>query len=115
VSTDAPPGLKGSGLDIWTRLAATLVSAGILTQGDMALFERYCLILTQLKRAETLLARTGLEMAIAKGYVSQVLKLTATFRQLAAELGLTPSSRGGVKAAKRKEPGKLEQFLRAVK
>lgn len=36
-------------------------------------------------------------------------------RQLAAELGLTPSSRSGVKAIEPKPAGKLEQFIRRAK
>lgn len=112
---DPPADLKGEGLAEWQRLMPILQEAGVLTDGDRGLFERYCRVLTTLRRVEAAAQRASLEVALAKGYLGQLNKLTTQFRQLAAELGLTPSSRGGVKRAEKAQPGKLEQFMRRVK
>ncbi len=93
-----PSGLKGAGAIEWKRLAQRLVDRGVLTVADMTAFEEYCRTLTDLRRMEAQLQRSGVERAIAKGYVSAVVKLRAQLKAFAAELGLTPSSRSGVKA-----------------
>lgn len=49
---------------------------------------------------EKLIKRVGRESAHKLGYANYLLKLRTQLRQQAAHLGLTPSSRSGVKAVK---------------
>lgn len=113
-STDPPSDLKGRGLAHWNRHIKEQVEKGVLRDVDLATFEMWCRRLTDLEGYERLASKNR-ELAIAKGYANMVIKLTAACKQLAAECGGTPSSRSGVKAVEKKEPGKLEQFLRRVK
>ena len=69
----------------------------------MTLFENYCRGLTDLRRYEIRARKAGPELAIAKGYAGMVVKLRAQVTQLQAQLGLTPSSRSGVKVTKPKD------------
>lgn len=97
-SMQPPSGLHGAGLREWTRLAQLLVDAGVLRATDLAAFEDYCRALSDLRRYEAKAARAGLELSIAKGFASQVLKLRGQVAQLRNAIGLTPTSRTGVKA-----------------
>lgn len=112
--TDPPAGLRGRGLVEWKRLVQELVDAGVLRNADMVTFELYCRTLTDLEGYERLTSKNR-ELALAKGYAGMVVKLRTQAKQLAAELGLTPSSRAGVKAIEKKQPGTVAQFLRRVK
>lgn len=99
---EPPEGLGGPGLAEWKRLASTLTSSGVLTEGDVTLFENYCRALTDLRRFEVKARKAGPELAIAKGFAGMVVKLRAQVTQLQAQIGLTPSSRSGVKVTKPK-------------
>ena len=100
-STLEPPAwLAGAGLQEWRRLAEPLKAAGVLTEGDRGAFTDYCGALSDLRRYEAKAKRVGLELAIAKGFAGMVLKLRAQVTQLRAHLGLSPSSRASVKAAR---------------
>lgn len=112
--TDPPAGLRGRGLVEWKRLVEPLIDAGVLRDADMVTFELYCRTLSDLEGYERLTSRNR-ELALAKGYAGMVVKLRNQAKQLAAELGLTPSSRSGVKAVEKKQPGTVERFLRRVK
>lgn len=111
---DPPASLKGRGREEWVRLVKVLTDAGVLRDADMVTFEMYCRCLTDLDGYERLTSKNR-ELALAKGYAGMVVKLRTQAKQLAAELGLTPSSRSGVKAVEKKQPGTVEQFLRRVK
>ena len=114
-SLEPPADLKGKGRDEWKRLIKDLTDKGVLRDADMSTFEGYCRTLTLLEMIEKQIRRVGLAGALATGLLSNRIKLQTQTKQLAAELGLTPSSRSGVKAVEKKAPGKLEQFLRVVK
>jgi phage terminase small subunit len=98
----------------WRRLIPSPWSQAVLRDADVTVFELYCRTLTDLEAYQRM-ARRHKELAIINGCAGQVLKLRNQARQLAAELGLTPSSRAGVKTIQPKATGKLEQFLRRVK
>jgi len=108
---DPPSDLKGEGLAVWKRLQPHIFGP-IVTEGDLETFANYCRIWTALRRVQRLVATSSVDLAIAKGYMGQMLKLTTQHRQLAAELGLTPSSRGSVKSAEKKPESKLSEFIR---
>jgi P27 family predicted phage terminase small subunit len=96
----APSGLKGRARKEWDRLADELISKGVLTVGDMHFFEEYCTLVGEVDTYEKLIRRVGRENAHKLGYANYLLKLRTQLRQQAAHLGLTPSSRSGVKAVK---------------
>lgn len=96
----APPkGMKGRARTEWIRLAADLVSRGVLTVGDMHAFEEYCTLVGEVDHYEKEMVHNR-TAAHTLGYANYLLKLRTQLRQQAAHLGLTPSSRSGVKAVK---------------
>ena len=106
-----PPTLKGAGLREWLRLVGSLSTAGVLTDGDMSLFEDFCRALSDLRRCEAKAARLGLERAIATGVQGTAIKLRAQVTQLRAHLGLTPSSRSGIRGTVKPPVSKLDSLL----
>ena len=100
---EAPADLKGEALLEWNRLAGELVAAGVLTTGDRALFKTYCELWGMKEQYRKLVRRVGLASADRLGYVNKLLKVQAQLKQYADDLGLSPSSRSGVKAVKPKD------------
>lgn len=98
--TTLPDGMTGRAKDEWLRLVDELTNKGVLTVGDMHGFEQYCTLVGEIDKYEKLIRKAGLEQAHALGYANYLLKLRTQCRQQAAHLGLTPSSRSGVKAVK---------------
>jgi P27 family predicted phage terminase small subunit len=99
-SRAVPAGLKGRARREWTRLVDELVSKGVLTVGDMHAFEEYCTLVGEVDSYEKMIRRVGRETAHRLGYANYLLKLRTQLRQQAAHVGLTPSSRSGIKAVK---------------
>lgn len=93
------PDLAGAALAEWDRLRQVLIDAGVLTTGDEAVFLQYCRLVGEIAEYETKVVKVELEDAHRLGYAGHLMKLRNQFRQFAAELGLTPSSRSGVKVA----------------
>jgi P27 family predicted phage terminase small subunit len=112
----APAGLVGAGLAEWVRLAGPLAEAGVLQTSDLVALENYCRTLTDLRQYERKAKRAGCELAIAKGYANQTIKLRTQVNILARELGLTPSSRSMLKVAPKKaaQEGPKEAYLSAI-
>jgi P27 family predicted phage terminase small subunit len=109
---DAPTGLLGAGLVEWVRIACVLSEAGVLQTSDLVVLENYCRTLTDLRMYERKAKRAGCELAIAKGYANQTIKLRTQVNILARELGLTPSSRSMLKVApKQTEAGDEARFF----
>jgi P27 family predicted phage terminase small subunit len=105
-SSNAPPrGLAGRAKKEWTRLVDELISKGVLTVGDMHAFEQYCRLVGEIDEYEALIADVGRAAAHSQGFANYLLKLRSQLRQQAAHIGLTPSSRSGVKAVKVAKPG----------
>lgn len=95
-----PKGMTGKAKQEWIRLADLLVSRGVLTEGDMDAFEEYCHLVGDVDQYRRLAKRVGPSSAVSLGYASALNKLRTQKRQQAAHLGLTSTSRSGVKAAK---------------
>jgi phage terminase small subunit len=112
---DPPKDLKGAGRAYWVANIRELVEKGVLRDADMPTFEARCRALTQVAVLQRQVAKVGMAGAIATGLNNALLKWLTMDKQLAAECGLSPSSRSGVKAVERKKPGTVESFLRAVK
>lgn len=114
-SVQPPRDLTGAGLDYWKANVTELVDKGVLRDADMAIFESCCRAWSMKMALEKEVAKVGLAAAQITGLLNALQKWTGTHKQLAAEVGLSPSSRSGVKAVEKKQPGKLEQFIRRVK
>jgi P27 family predicted phage terminase small subunit len=111
INSDCPDWLLDDAKEEWKRLAPELKSLGILTRADIVAFAGYCQAYAKWKAAEQFLKKHGTtykipkrdkdgkvisiymapfpEVAIAKASLEQI-------RMLAAEFGLTPSSRGRI-------------------
>lgn len=97
----APPkGMAGRARREWVRLAHDLVSRGVLTIGDMHGFEQYCTLVGEIEAYEKLIKRVGRADAHKLGYANHLNRIRTQCRQQEAHLGLTPSSRSGVKVVK---------------
>lgn len=112
----APPEkLQGRARDEWVRLAGELTEKGLLTVGDLVAFEQYCELVGDVDVYEGLVKKVGREDAHKLGYASYLLKLRTQLRQFQQVLGLTPTSRSGVKASKKAAPSdaakKRERFF----
>ena len=99
-SRKAPAGMTGRAKREWVTLVDELTEKGVLTIGDMHAFEEYCRLVGEVHTYERLIVRVGRPEAHKLGYANYLLKLRTQLRQQAAHLGLTPSSRSGVKAVK---------------
>jgi phage terminase small subunit len=66
----------------------------------MHAFEEYCRLVGEVDEYEKMINKVGRADAHKLGYANYLLKLRTQLRQQAAHLGLTPSSRSGVKAVK---------------
>lgn len=95
-----PKGLAGVGLQEWRTQSVLLTDAGVLKATDLGVLEDYCRAVSDLRKFEIAARKAGPELAIAKGFAGMVIKVRAQCNQLRKELGLTPSSRAGIKADK---------------
>lgn len=83
----------------WRRVAPTLATRQTLTIGDLALFESFCVAAGAVRDAQDAISRDGAYYAAENGLLkrhpalSAQFQATATLRQCAAELGLTPVAR----------------------
>lgn len=111
----APAHLSGLAVDEWNRQVPDLRAAGVLTLPDRTMFAEFCAAYADLRSYEGLAAQVGHEASIRLGYAGQVLKLRQQVRQLAADAGLNPSARSGVKAAKAPDKGALGRFTGGAK
>jgi phage terminase small subunit len=114
-SLEPPKDLKGAGRVYWLSNVRELVDKGVLRDADMPVFESCCRAWSRKCELEVEVTRLGYAAATATGMQNALLKWTQIHKQLAAEVGLTPSARSGVKAVEKKAPGVVESFIRAVK
>lgn len=113
-NSEPPERLGKEAAEEWVRLYAELVEKGVLTEGDVAIFEEYCYTLGELRKFERLTKEYSPEVAILKGFHKATVTLRNQLRQLAGDLGLTPSSRSGVKAVETNKPeNKLSKFIKS--
>ena len=114
----APPDyLTGEAVKKWRKLAGQLHRTGVLTDVDHDSLARYCVQYQRWIKAEKALAKDGEVVKTTKGNYVQNPWLAisnrslAQLNQLAAEFGITPSSRTRVKANPPEEEEKLEKEL----
>jgi P27 family predicted phage terminase small subunit len=110
-SADCPRHLTGEARKKWVEKAPILVHQGVLTVGDLDIFERYCQLWSRIRKLERRIARMGYEAGRKMGLVIDLRDSEKEFRALAVELGQTPSARSRVKAAPSGVPDETEGFL----
>ncbi len=112
-----PNHLTGEARKKWQKLAGQLHRMGVLTEVDQDALARYCVTYQRWLRAEKALAKDGDVLKTNKGNYVQNPWLAISNRSLgllnglAAEFGITPSSRTRVKANPPEEEEKLEKEL----
>ncbi len=91
---------------VWRQLAPVLTARGVLTIESLGTLEAYALAVGALRRAHRAIAADGDYQRSEGGKVtrhagfSTVAQMGAEARRLAAELGLTPTSRGKITDSK---------------
>ena len=93
-----PPGMGYHAKKIWNRLLPMLANQGVLTDVDIAAFERYCFLWQawkDLTKAKTDEDGNHIELDIHK-----IMKIETGFSKLEQQFGLTPASRPNIKATK---------------
>lgn len=110
-----PEHLTGEAAACWKRLARDLYDAGLLSALDRDALAAYCMAYARYKKAEEILAKSGeviktADKRDAEGnviggsnwiqnpWLAVANRALEQMRQLAAEFGMTPSSRSRVKA-----------------
>jgi P27 family predicted phage terminase small subunit len=103
-----PTGITKMARKKWRQMAPMLLERGLLTQGDRDMLHNYCLAFERWQQAEKVLSEEGttFESVSEDGFVriSQrpEVNISKTYQQqmyrIAAEFGMSPSSRSRVKA-----------------
>lgn len=99
-----PAHLSATAKAEWKRLVRTLFDAAVLAESDRAILAAYCQAYGRWVEAERKLADTPMLIKLPSGYIQPSPWLGIANKQLemmaryAAELGLTPVSRGRVSA-----------------
>ena len=103
------PKLKGRAKRLWQALAPGLYAAGLLTEADIPSFERYCRL-----HAAWETAMQEVEAGSGRSAVLTLAKLDEMVRKLAADFGLTPAARTGMKVEQPGVPDSKSRFFRAA-
>jgi len=97
-----PPGLGYHGQKMWNRLLPMLCNQGVLTEVDIAGFERYCFMWQQWK---TIAKQDEVD-------INKLMKLESGFSKLEQQFGLTPASRPNVKATKKNDETSKQNYFK---
>jgi P27 family predicted phage terminase small subunit len=117
---DCPEHLAGEARIEWDRLVERLHTAGTLTQEARSTLAGYCLTWQRHIDAGRLVAEHGILLEDGKGKLFKNPACNVeqdALRQMnsfAAELGITPSSRGRVQAVKVETEGPKKRFFKVV-
>lgn len=94
--TKAPPApawLSSHAKAEWRRIMPQLIARNVITRADLAGIENYCVAAGAVRQIAELLAMTPIPDLKLAGLQ---IRYTQTARQLAAEYGLTPTSRARI-------------------
>jgi P27 family predicted phage terminase small subunit len=117
VIPDCPAHLIGPARTEWKRVTKELVKLKIISVIDQAALSGYCLAYADVIKATNKIKKQGEVIISEKGGLYQnpwvSIRNSAIDRmvKIAAEFGMTPSSRSRVKVEAPDEEGKMEQFL----
>lgn len=98
-----PPEYLGEyGRAEWLRIGPELAAMGLLTEADMPAFEAYCITYQTMVEARLDIEARGLSVQGSRGLVKNpavtvLASSVSSIRALAAEFGLTPSSRARIR------------------
>lgn len=115
-----PSHLQGEARAEWKRVAKTLHQSGLLTQVDRAALAIYCQAWARWVKAEAQVARHGEVVKSAAGnvmqnpYLSIANRAMKQMREMARELGMTPSARSQIKVQPLDEPSLADLLFEAV-
>lgn len=99
----APRFLSAQARDEWKRVLPQLIARQIITRADLAGVESYCMAVGTVRQiAEAFAAAGGLIDPKLFGVQNRAMQ---TARQLAAEYGLTPTSRARIGSNTREDDG----------
>lgn len=107
-----PEWLEPEGKAEWERLAPELDRMGMLTVADQHEFAAYCQAFARWRQAQERITESGLELAIAKGYVNAAQKARQDMQRTAAKFGFTPSDRTGIRVPDGGTTNPAAQFFR---
>ena len=97
-----PVGFGYHAKKIWNRLLPMLANQGVLTDADIAAFERYCFLWQAWK-----------DLAKEKPLdINKLMKIESGFSKLEQQFGLTPASRPNIKANKVGKEDKTKRFFK---
>lgn len=104
---ECPKELGAAGAAEWRRVAPMLIDYGVLRKSDLVAFTTYCKILDDVQYYETVresFKKSKIEDDVRLVFQSanMLVKLRTQLRHYAQDLGLTPASRGTVKAKRPK-------------
>lgn len=102
VLPDPPEWLGPYGIVEWERTGPVLIHMGVLQEADIPLLETYCASFDLLIESRLDIAKNGMVIEGSRGPVrnpalAAVAQATTAIKGLAAEFGLTPSSRSRMK------------------
>jgi P27 family predicted phage terminase small subunit len=98
----APAWLSEHATAEWKRVAKDLCARRILTEDNLSLLENYCIAVGMVRDASETIAAQGTTVITDKGgivrhpAVQSLKEFLGESRRLAAELGLTPTSRNKI-------------------
>lgn len=90
-TSSAPTWMSADAREEWDRVYPTLAKRRALTAADMASLENYCTAVGRSRHLERAIQRAGDDIDLKT--IRMQDKLISTARQLAVEIGLTPSAR----------------------
>lgn len=119
VALGDPPDFLGSfGTKEWYRVGPVLIQLGLLTEADLMIFVAYCLNVNILVESQLDIDKNGMTIEGSRGPVrnpalATFAAATTALRSLAAEFGMTPSSRSRMRLPG-DEGDTLEDLLNAT-
>ncbi|MFZ5762849.1 MAG: phage terminase small subunit P27 family [Thermodesulfobacteriota bacterium] len=116
--TPAPPSFLGKpAKKEWKRVAPLLMTARVLTSGDLAALEAYCVQYGVMVEAQEQIKKDGMMVPDAKGILSihpmfaAQQQALSQMRQFMVEFGLTPSSRSRIQVPPAETKDEFGDFL----
>lgn len=119
----APDWVSGVALDKWNDIVPKLIDMGVMTNADVDVIARYCVMHEQyLRYLEQI--RRGLDVLVIRDDAGKIKymqsapaatmlnKLSASMLRIEQEFGLTASARSGLSAGQPQQQDELDQFFK---
>jgi len=114
-----PSWLQGKGRTLWEGLGPELLTAGLLTRVDAAMFALLCQVWSdwrdarkrRVEEGDVVVTSTGYRAATAEYFIERQLR--QDWVRLANEFGLSPSARAGLNANVDEKGNALQEWLKA--